>query len=166
MGALCRKMHILHSMTPYLEYEASTKTDNNEQYPYPAKMPSFLAHIGRISLNEFILSVVDRKKRLSDLLSVVKEEGMMPKAYFNKDNDIVPLRFAFISKNRQKYTFIDNWVWFKQPIVASTEPLGNFGYEEGMCPCAEEVGACIMNLPILLNEKKHAKLIKKIIQKI
>lgn len=162
-NVLCGKLHLSHSMTPYLQYEASTKTDNNDLYPYPAKLPSSLAYIGRKSLKIYFMSIDKRKRRLIDYLSIENEE-IIPKAYYYQDNDIVPLRFAFISNAREKYTYIDDWVWFKRPIVASSEPLENFGYNKGMCPRAEEIGDRIMNFPILINEKKHLKLIKKIKQ--
>ena len=51
-------------------------------------------------------------------------------------------------------------IGFKQPIVATTEDLKNFGYELGTCPIAEQIGNKIMNLPILLDKKDQDRFLK------
>lgn len=161
--ALKNKIKMAKLPSPYLHYEASTKTDENDTYPYPAQMPPMIAAIGVKSLEEYLSTIDTRKKRLRDYLSIIKDEDKIPKAYYNTDNDIIPLRFAFFDY-RGKYSFVDDWVWFKQPIVASSEPLENFGYLKGMCPNSEATGQRIMNLPILINEKKHIALVKQLIK--
>lgn len=160
--ALARKVHLPQPQVPYLQYEASSKIDGNDFYPYPAKMPPMLAMIGINSLKEYVSLIDKRKDRLEDYLKACKNIANVPKAYFDNNCDIIPLRFAFISNNREQYGFIDDWIWFKQPIVASDEPLENFGYVKGMCPNSERIGLTIMNFPILLDVQRHNKLMKRI----
>lgn len=161
LTAFLHKVHLNKTFSPFLVYESSAKTGNNTFYPYPAKMPSMLAFIGMKSLNEYILSIEKRKQRLRELILLFKEKEVIPQAYFDQERDIVPLRFVFMSDNREKYSFIDDWVWFKRPIVATVEPLEYFGYFKGACPIAEKVGYSIMNYPILLSERKNNLLIIK-----
>lgn len=161
-NALLEKLHMNHSVSPYLLHEASTNTESNEDYPFPAKMTPMQAQIGIQSLADFIESIPKRKERLKSLIMLLEGKGNIPKAYFDNNRDIVPLRFAFTTSNRNDYFFIDDWVWFKKPIIASNEPLVNFGYFEGMCPNSEKTGESIMNLPILMDDYRHIKLMKRI----
>ena len=161
-NVLLNKLHLTYGISPYLEYEASTNTDSNEVYPYPAKMTPMQAKIGIQSLAEYGESIPKRRERLKSFINMMEGKVHIPNAYYDNERDIVPLRFAFTTPNRSSYVFIDDWIWFKHPIVASVEPLENFGYEEGMCPVSEKTGNEIMNFPILMNDKQNEKLIKQI----
>ncbi len=159
---LMRKLHLSQGLMPYLQYEASTNTEANPIYPYPAKMPAVLARIGINSLEDYKKSVGKRTRILNQYLRVFEETGYIPKAYYDNTCEIVPLRFAFTINNRDSFDFIDNWIWFKKPIVASEEPIERFGYKTGMCPVSENVGETIMNFPILLDYRRHNRLFKRL----
>lgn len=161
-NTLLVKMHLSRAISPYLEFEASTNIGPNGVYPFPAKMAPMQAKIGLQSLEDYKASIPKRKERLIKFIRIMKGKVYIPKAYFDNDRDIVPLRFAFTTSNKSGYAFIDDWVWFKQPIVASGEPLENFGYRKGMCPASERIGNDIMNFPILMNDKRNERLIKQI----
>jgi len=161
-NVLLKKLHFTHGISPYLEFEASTNANSNEVYPYPAKMTPMQAKIGIQSLAEYGKSVSKRKERLKSFINMMEGKVHIPYAYYDNERDIVPLRFAFATPNRSGYVFIDDWIWFKQPIVASLEPLENFGYKKGMCPSSEKTGDEIMNFPILLDDDKNERLIKQI----
>lgn len=150
------KLNINKIETPYLLYECFSNNYNNADYPYPAKMHPVLAYIGSKSLMQYIDSIPKRKEWLYKLLKIIEDE-QIPKMYFNTEADIVPLRLAYILKfkSREQFKFIDDWIWFKQPIVATQEKLERFGYYEGMCPISEMIGNKIMNLPILTDCKQQ-----------
>ena len=44
------------------------------------------------------------------------------------------------------------WVWFKAPIILTTEPIENYGYIVGSCPVSESLNTSIINLPTSIAE--------------
>lgn len=156
LDAIRQKLHLPVTKKPYLQHESASDSFSNNDYPYPAKLHPALAYIGSKSLHQYIESIPTRKLWVQVLMKIVKSEDL-PKMYFKLDADIVPLRFVYMlkKKSRDNFRFIDDWIWFKQPIVATTESLDNFGYREGACPISEEIGETIMNLPIILDIEKQ-----------
>jgi len=132
----------------------------SSSYPYPAKLPGFLAAIGLHELARWPQVTVDRKKVLRGLVAVAINSEMkhfLPKAYLNRRLDIVPLRFAWSQPDGalvrdRLYSFADvTRTWFFQPIIATVEPLESFGYNSGSCPISEQIGAGMVNLPCNLS---------------
>lgn len=166
LDAIRYKLHLPVAKKPYLQHESASDCFSNSDYPYPAKLHPALAFVGSKSLQQYIESIPIRKRWIQVLMEIVKSEDL-PMMYFNQDADIVPLRLVYMlkKKSRGDFGFIDDWVWFKQPIVATAEPLENFGYKEGSCPTSEDTGENIMNLPIILEKEKQdhfLRLIRKV----
>lgn len=163
LDAIRHKLHLPVAKKPYLQHESASDCFSNNDYPYPAKLHPALAYVGSKSLQQYIESVPARKLWIQVLMEIVKSENL-PMMYFNQDADIVPLRLVYIlkEKTRRDFGFIDDWIWFKQPIVATAEPLENFGYREGSCPISEDTGENIMNLPIILEKEKQDQFLRQL----
>ena len=131
-------------------------------YPYPAKMPSFIAKLGIKELELWDQTAQVRKDFLCELLSIFKKfrfNNAIPASYFDSKREIIPLRLAWSQKDgaqvRKKLSgFIDvSWTWFMQPIVAVNEPLEQYGYKWESCPNSELVGPNMINLPCNIDPK-------------
>lgn len=148
-------------VSPYLS-EDFTHIVQNKSYPYPAQMPSFIAYIALLSLENYINTIEERKECLNTYLRIVKEPDLIPAALSDKRREVVPLRFPFLMSENHKsmFDFTDGWIFFKQPIIATSVSLENLGYHIGDCMRSEHVGTVIMNLPIELEENKRGKLVK------
>ena len=138
-------------------------------YPYPAKLPTFLAAIGLYELKRWPQISLERKKLLVNLMVVADKcnfDKFIPIAYKDLTKEIVPLRFvwwhdegAAIRKSFQKFVQID-WTWFMEPIIARNESLENLGYLNGACPLSEKIGPNMVNLPCNISFKESVELIK------
>ena len=138
-------------------------------YPYPARLPGFLAAIGIHEVARWPQVAADRKETLCKLLEVAMNSEMrpyLPKAYINRRLDIVPLRFAWSQPNgalvrdKRLSLFVHvAWTWFLQPIVATSEPLESFGYQRGECPVSEQIGRGMVNLPCNLSRDDSIHLV-------
>lgn len=134
---------------------------NNESYPYPAKMPAFLALLGTFELDRWNQQKSLRKNLLARMVELIKKSeycSCIPEIYSDSTRDIVPLRFVLLGsashniwqKIRQ---YIDvGWIWYRQPIVGATEGLENVGYVSGSCLVSEEICSTIINLPCNVTE--------------
>jgi hypothetical protein len=149
------------AVSPYLS-EDFTHIVQNGTYPYPAQMPSFVAYIALLSLKNYINTIEERKECLNTYLRIVKEPDLIPAALSDKRREVVPLRFPFLMSENHKsmFDFTDGWIFFKQPIIATSVSLENLGYHIGDCMTSEHVGTVIMNLPIELEENKRGELVK------
>ena len=69
-----------------------------------------------------------------------------------------------VQKTRKKLShFIEtSFIWFTEPIVATIEPLSNYGYIQGSCPIAEEIGPNMVNIPCNLDSKWEKYLVEKL----
>lgn len=148
--------------SPYLNADSTDPAMcNSSTYSYPASFPPSLAKIALQSLAEYIASIPLRKKELQSVINILKKKEVIPSAFFDPEREIVPLRVPFLLRNRRRsdFRFVDDWVWFKKPIVATNEPLETFMYKYD-CETSESVVTSIMNIPIVLNQKKHMNIIK------
>jgi hypothetical protein len=73
-----------------------------------------------------------RKELLQDYLCLTRGGGWghyLPRAYENRQVDIVPLRFVFTHPEARKLTrkmskFIDvSWTWFRCPIICTNRSI-------------------------------------------
>lgn len=163
----------LDRTSPFLDDDYMTLPGTN--YPYPAKLPNFLAKVGLYEVDRWIKVANERKALLSDLLTVAKKSEVkihLPKAYFNTRLEIVPLRFVWTQPDgwtmrKRLSKFIDvEWTWFMKPIIATTELLERFGYFYGTCPLAERIGPNMVNLPCNLSSQDGKKLVNKFERKL
>lgn len=152
----------------FLSDDGYATVKSSGAYSYPSKMPVFLCRLGLMELTRFGHSRTQRieflKKCLHEFLENAHGKYIIPQCYFEKDNEIVPLRFVFENmdpnfENRLSGLIDTSWIWFKQPIVATTEPLSNFGYEAGTCPIAELAGTKIINLPCVFDDETLLKIL-------
>jgi perosamine synthetase len=140
-------------------------------YPYPAKLPNFVAEIGMLAIDNWKHELKTKQKNLKKYLKFLKKKGYnhyISKAYYDKKLKIIPSRFVFSIPDGQKLRkklkkYIDTtWTWFLHPIVDTSEPLYKFGYKSGCCPISEKIGKGMINLPTNLSEKKTEDLLNKI----
>ena len=124
-------------------------------YPYPSRIPVFLAAVGIMEIDRWQLTSQERKETLNRLVEVIEDEcgEVLPKVYRDTSREIVPLRIAWSSKNgsviRQRLSHMleTDGTWFMEPVIASKEPLESFGYTIGCCPESEELGRNMVNIP-------------------
>lgn len=139
-------------------------------YPYPARIPGFLAALGILEIDRWHRTLRVRKEILDSLLQVMEKQcgEKLPGSYHDKSREIVPLRLTWSAKNaelvRQRLSSIldTSGIWFMQPIIASNEPLENFGYEPGCCPKSEMIGHSIVNLPCNISQESLVRLTEKL----
>ena len=149
-----------------LDLDSTCKIDEKScAYPYPAKLPGFIARIGIFELENW-----NKEKKLRSInFSNYKELFVKKKIasiYDNMENEIIPLRFLFENHYTHKNTklhlnnfFIDDR-WFNSPLIGTKENLTLFGYKLGDCPVAERVCQNIINLPCNLEDVYAKKFIE------
>ena len=154
-----------HKIEPFLTEDFSISSKNS--YPYPSKMPTFLAAIGIMELKNWPIKKKQRIKNLNKLKSLFRELSIeIPESYHNNKLEIIPLRFVWENKNNNLLLKkIDEKIdttgfWFTKPIIATDQPLEKFDYQKGMSPLSESLGERIVNIPCNLNDKDFSKLLK------
>lgn len=125
-------------------------------YPYPARLPAFLAQLGLHELSRWPDEARRRAALLARFLAIADETGLrphLPAAYSDSAREIVPLRFVYahpraaeIARRMAPHLEVD-WFWFQEPV--SFAPLGgeSFKYGAGSCPNAERIGREVVNWP-------------------
>jgi perosamine synthetase len=162
LGALAKKIWGAGRQPVFMEKDYNRPGPNcaGAEYPYPAKMPPFLARLGLIELSRWGQESLRRKELLQEFLCLTRNGGWghyLPKAYENRHMDIVPLRFVFTHPEAKQLTsrmakVIDvSWTWFRSPIIC-TDSSEAFGYVNGSCPRAEKIGSEIINWPCVVSE--------------
>lgn len=138
-------------------------------YPYPARLPTFLAAVGIAEIGRWQDTARQRTVLLKQLLTAFEQHGeKMPPVYQDASRVIIPLRLAWSSMDagnvraRLAHILDNSWIWFMQPVIASEEPLENFGYEEGQCPVSEAVGPNMVNIPCNVGPEWGSALIEAI----
>ena len=128
----------------------------------------FLAQLGIFELNRWKLQKKMRKELLKSFLKLSESIGLneyLPAPYFDKNIDIIPLRFVYTYKNatdiKQKMSkFMDiEWFWFNKPIIGCSDPR-DLGYIYGSCPISENAGKEIINWPCVFDESDNLLLLK------
>ncbi len=159
-------------MTPYLD-ENTGINNIGCSYPYPSKMPTFIAHILCNHIDKTWYKL--KKLRERNLRVLIKElnstslRGYIPQIYFDKRNKIVPLRLIlFSNKNnydlkKMFYSLINtDEIWFQTPIISTNLSSSDFGLNEKELTKSVELGNHIINLPLDLNEKSLNELIHRL----
>lgn len=156
------------SKTVYLEEDYTKNPSSGKNYPYPARMPAFLAQLGLFELERWESEKKKRKRILADYLEAIKNSPLkdcIPRAYKDSRLDIVPLRFVYnyhdfnrLLNIMRKYIDI-NLTWFKLPIICSNNNPWSLGYYEGSCRTAEKACLTIVNWPCIIPDKWENKIL-------
>ena len=88
---------ISKKVTPYLDKDSGIKVSQHNDYPYPAKLPSFLAELGLIELQRWERVSNERVKNLSAYIAYFERNNLsqdLPFAYFDTSRKIIPLRIV------------------------------------------------------------------------
>ena len=167
--ALTRKLKLGQKPVVFLEADYTKQSSSGSNYPYPAKMPPFLAQLGLYELDRWESEKKRRKVLLKNYLRIANRLGLdeyLPKAYTNPKLEIVPLRFVFEHPNTeilkgkmQRYVDV-RWTWFRTPIICCPGGPESLGYVSGSCKLGETAGRNIINWPCVVPEKWHDKVLR------
>lgn len=170
IGALVRRVRGRYIVSPFLDEDQDLGV--SKTYPYPAKLPSFLAYLGLLQLQKWPSVSSKRKENLCSFINWAKTHKMekyLPGAYFRDENKIIPLRIVWshpdgenIRKKIGKLIDIEQ-IWFLSPIISSNTTLNLIGYLSGSCPIAEKACQGIINLPISISDSSTEILIKRLV---
>lgn len=159
--------------SPFLD--GDFKVANHNDYPYPSRMPPFIAQICLLEIARWDRSISLYKSNLSIFKREMSSMGcasLIPEIYNDERRVINPLRIVWhCSGNselrRQAKDFLDiNSIWFQRPLVATVDPIQSYGYILGSCPIAESVGTQMMNVPSNLPEEDFRNLSTLLIKEI
>ena len=162
------KKMIIYAEGDFLADDFGATAAATAAYPYPAKLPAFLAAIGMIEVKRWPRVAEIRKINLKHLLNAFSQSkyaGHLPAAYNNKALEIVPLRFAWSDPAgilvRHKFQSLIHVpsTWFMAPIIATKEPLESLGYQPSTCPVSERLGINMINIPCIFDEDSMKKLV-------
>lgn len=136
------------------------------KYSYPSRMPNFIAEIGLLELKKYNQNKKNRIRLLQDYLKVfgdLNKSNLIPKAYYNSDNQIIPLRLIVNVQNQKqtinffKNTFDIKSSWFQNSIIGISDPK-ELGYKEGSCKNSEKFNKTVINFPCTF-EKANKKVL-------
>ena len=154
------------TLSPFLDEDFSPIPLSS--YPYPSKMPTFLAALGLIELKRWEQISANRIYFLKKFLKYLKRNNLIeifPNCYNNSQIEIVPLRIAWsppkgdLFRKSISHYIQTSRIWFLKPIVPTTIPLEKFHYKKGSCPLSEKFGLNMVNLPCNLNENEFNNLL-------
>jgi dTDP-4-amino-4,6-dideoxygalactose transaminase len=146
----------------FLEEDYTRHPTGSTKYPYPAKMPPFLAQLGLFELERWQNEKRKRKEIIQRYLQECEAENTLihiPTAYYDTEKDIVPLRFIFRSshadkiREKLKYKIDMKGMWFLAPVICCPEGPQGLGYKNGNCTGSEKVCSDIVNMPCVLPDE-------------
>lgn len=167
--ALTRKLKLGQKPFVFLEADYTKQSSSDSNYPYPAKLPPFLAQLGLYELDHWKSEKKKRKVLLNGYLKIARQSGLaeyLPKAYTNPKLEIVPLRFVFEHPNAERLKtkmekYVDvGWTWFRSPIICCPDGPESLGYSPGSCKRGETAGKNIINWPCVLPEGWNANMLE------
>jgi hypothetical protein len=148
---------VLHSVTPYLD-EDYMPHPGKRTYPYPARLPAFLALVGMDALVRWPVVRQQRRASLGLLRQVLAGSALgspFPDVLDDPRIDVAPLRLAWIDSDAErirlgirKFVAVEG-TWFLGPIVATSASAESFGYRALSCTEAEYASPRMVNIPIL-----------------
>ena len=145
-----------NTSSPFLDEDADIFF-TYRNYSYPSKMPDFIALIGLYEIERWKEVAHEREKSLNYFKIKLENSSLksyLPKAYYDNNRNIIPLRLAFSHPDIEKIKpILKNMVdfdstWFIDPIINSKVPLSNFLYKKGTCHFSEKLGPNMINLPL------------------
>lgn len=156
------KSRVFKNKAPFLSEDSGVIKKTH--YPYPSKIPCFLAALGLYEILKWSEFLSVRKTAFNKFLNLSAKSGIkkyLPSAYLKENLDIVPLRFVWSqpegkSIRRSISSFVDiNWTLFLRPISTTLKTLEPLGYQKGMCPVAEILGEGMINIPCNLPNEEE-----------
>ena len=151
---------LTHPTSPFLTEDYLPKSDDGT-YPYPARMPTYLASLGIRQVQAWPHLRTQRVAAMVTLIAAVRATPSghyLPRVLTDPAVEVVPLRLAWaepdaarIRHQLRRFTTSEA-TWFMSPIVATSAPAEDFGYQWGSCPIAEATGPMMVNLPIPDND--------------
>jgi dTDP-4-amino-4,6-dideoxygalactose transaminase len=154
------------------EEDFETSSEASLSYPYPAKLPGFLAVLGLIEVSRWGQVLRSRKETLNEYLTIIvntKYKKYIPKVYFDNTLEIVPLRMILVPESNKKELndrikkYIDIYsFWFKEPIIGTSNDLELLNYRYSSCKISERIGKTIINIPIAFDDKFRMQILKKL----
>jgi perosamine synthetase len=170
LRALAMRLRAQRRMT-FLEgdYAKPAGSDASAVYPYPARLPAFLAQLGLMEIERWDDVKRQRKNILREYLRIAKTSSIreyIPEIYSDSAVDICPLRFVYCHPDPAKHLarmsrYVDiNWMWFRTPVICCTMGLQDMGYSMGSCKASERVSYSIINWPCVVEEPWHGKLLQ------
>ncbi len=149
-----------------LNLDSTHKVENtNLSYPYPAKLPTFVARIGLYELENWDKEKKLRKTNFDQYKKLFLNKNISC-IYDDISQEITPLRFLIVSHDlnikikNNLYNFFIGDSWFSSPLIGTKESPVLFGYKIGDCPVAENICKNIINLPCNLEPSFAKKFIE------
>ena len=152
---------IFNIESPFLMKDSSSSSKIDDEYPYPSRMPEFIAFLALNELKRWPTIKTERRRIMNkyiDRIRLLESTFKIPGSYFKNGVAIIPLRFVFTNpsgvmlKNKMNYFLDMDSAWFNKPIISLTEPIENYGYLECSCPVSESLNTSIINLPTSIAE--------------
>ncbi len=146
----------------FLELDYFRKPPSEYNYPYPARMPAFLAQLGLFELERWDGEKKLRQGVLKEYIQFADTAGLsrfLPASYLDKRNEIVPLRFAICVPRAEEMkkalrNFLDTQqIWFQSTVICCPEGPESLGYVPGSCPVAETTSKSVINWPCVLTDR-------------
>lgn len=143
---------------------------NKSYYSYPAKLPVFISKLGLFELKYFDENKLIRKELLDDYIKIFvtsKNSKLLPNAYLDERNDIIPLRFiAFFPNKSLAYKYFSkkidvNSSWFQKPIIGCHD-IEELGYKIGSCKNSEVAAKKVINFPCTFNSNQKLEIQNKL----
>lgn len=167
--SLAKKLKLRQKEFVFLEADYTKQSSLASDYPYPAKIPPFLAQLGLYELGRWDNEKKRRKALLKGYLRVAGQSGLaeyLPKAYADNKSEIVPLRFVFehptaerLKKKMGRYVDV-GWTWFRDPIIGCPDGPESLGYAPGSCKAGETAGKNIINWPCVLPDGWNTRMLE------
>jgi dTDP-4-amino-4,6-dideoxygalactose transaminase len=167
--SLAKKLKLRQKQFVFLEADYTKQSSSGSNYPYPAKLPPFLAQLGLFELDRWKSEKKKRKVLLNGYLKIASQSRLaeyLPKAYTDPKLEIVPLRFVFEHPEAEMLMgkmdrYIDvGWTWFQSPVICCPDGPESLGYVSGSCKTGEMAGRNIINWPCVLPENWDAKILE------
>lgn len=151
----------------FLEQDSGRRPVPGASYPYPARMPPFLARLGTFELERWPRERERRERLLQDYLALAAETGLkrnLPAAYFDRRRRIVPLRLAFALPGRDEVfrrmrSVSVEETWFSEPVIGAAGGPEAIGYRWGSAPRAESCARGLVNWPCAVPADWHERLL-------
>jgi perosamine synthetase len=133
------------------------------EYPDVAAMPNYAMRIGVEVFSKRSKAFLSRQglyRAISGAFSASGSEGKILQA--SQLEGIAPLRISFCDLPPAIVRALFHWVdlsgvWFQAPLIGTSFPMSRFGYKEGCCPVAEDLGRRIINLPLNIDNENVAE---------
>ncbi|HUH78997.1 MAG TPA: DegT/DnrJ/EryC1/StrS family aminotransferase [Methanoregula sp.] len=150
----------------FLEGDYCSPESGKQKYPYPARMPAFLAQLGIFELERWNAEKKRRKAILKDYLSLAEDlpvGSFLPACYSDRRYAIVPLRFVFMHPGAAHlHAVMNRYISVIErlyPTVLTCSRLESLGYLPGSCKISENVSLRIINWPCVVTPGWEEKIL-------